>query len=255
MSGPKTPSINPNLPQRQAKPRPEIVADLSPCGACTVRHLSVCSALSAEELVQLSDFTTHVELQPGQPLFGEAEPANHVFNVTAGTLKVYKLLPDGRCQVMGFLFPGDFLGLANSATYAFSADAVNTATLCRFPRKKFAEFLLKFPQMEKKLLSVASHELSVAQEQMLLLGRKTAKERLASFLLTLSRHAERRGAQGNPISVPMSRADIADYLGLTTETVSRAITLLKKAGLIGLEKSGSIALLDSAALREIAEGF
>ncbi len=227
----------------------------SPCGACTVRHLTICGALDVEELAQMSAITSYMELSPGDPLFDEAEPAEHLFNVTAGTVKVYKLLSDGRRQVTGFLFPGDFLGLANQETYAYSAEAVTHTALCRFPRRKLERLLEKYPKMQRRLLGMASHELAVAQEQMLLLGRKTAREKIASFLLMLSRRATQRGQAGDPVSVPMSRHDIGDYLGLTTETVSRSFTQLKQGGSITLLQGGKVALADRARLEDIAEGM
>ena len=113
----------------------------------------------------------------------------------------------------------------------------------------------RFPEIERQLLGRATHELAAAQEQMLLLGRKTAKERIASFLLMLSRAAVRRGQKENPVSVPMSRTDIGDYLGLTTETVSRTFTQLKKSGLIALQSGSKVELARRAALEELAEGF
>ena len=143
-----------------------------------MRHLTVCAALADEELRHLSDIVGHVELAAGQSLFQESDEARSVYSVTAGTMKVYKLLPDGRCQVTGFLFPGDFLGLAHDETYAYSAEAVTHSALCSYPRSKLEALLKRFPQMEQRLLGMAKHELVVAQEQMLLLGRKTAKERL-----------------------------------------------------------------------------
>ena len=239
---------------RLAEPMQRPRADTSPCSACTVRHLALCGALDERELADLSAIVTTLELGPGDPLFDEGEPAKHVFNVTAGAAKVYKLLPDGRRQMTGFLFPGDFLGLANDESYAYSAEAVTYTTLCRFPRRKFEQFLEGYPRMERRLLSVASHELAVAQEQMLLLGRKTAREKVASFILMLSRRAVQRGQHGNPVSVPMSRNDIGDYLGLTTETVSRTITQLKQDGCIALLTGGKVELMDAAALQAIADG-
>ncbi len=238
---------------RQAEPRSR--ADNSPCHACAVRHLTFCQPLDDEELKQLSAIVTSVELVPGDPLFDEQEPAAHLFNVTAGTMKVYKLLPDGRRQITGFLFSGDFLGLAKAETYAYSAEAVTHAALCRFPRKKLEDLLARYPKLESRLLGLASHELAAAQEQMLLLGRKTAKEKIVSFLLTLAERAARRGQAGNPIAVPMSRTDIGDYLGLTTETVSRTFTHLKARGLISLLPGGRVNLRDLVALRNIAGGF
>src|SRR3546814_2507543 len=98
---------------------------------------------------------TPVELDAGAPLFDEGETARNVFNVTSGTIKVYKLLPDGRRQVTGFLFPGDFLGLAKQATYAFSAEAVTASTVCRFSRDKLEALMLRLPKIEQRLLSIA----------------------------------------------------------------------------------------------------
>ena len=227
---------------------------VSPCSACSVRHLTLCSALDDQEVADMAAIVTTLELGPGEPLFDEGQPARHVFNVTAGAIKIYKLLPDGRRQMTGFLFPGDFLGLANDQDYAYSAEAVTFSTLCRFPRQKLEPLLHRHPKMEHRLLSMASHELAVAQEQMLLLGRKTAREKVASFLLMLSRRAEQRGQSGNPVSVPMSRNDIGDYLGLTTETVSRTFTQLKSSGAITLLNSGKVELVKRSAMNAIAEG-
>ncbi len=171
-------------------------------------------------------------LNAGETLFYEGDPAQHVFTITEGTLKLYKLLSDGRRQITGFLLPGDFLGLASSASYVSSAEAVTPLTICRFPRRQFMQLLEELPQLEKELLARASSELAEAQDRMLLLGRKTARERLASFLLRLA--DRRRPCAPETIALSMSRADIADYLGLTIETVSRTFTSLKTDGIIGL---------------------
>ncbi len=242
-------------PLRESRPRPFAVPLRSPCGACAVRDLTLCATLEEHELAEMAAIVTTMELNPGDPLFDEAEPADHVFNVTAGAVKVYKLLADGRRQMTGFLFPGDFLGLANEETYAYSAEAITHTALCRFPRRKLERLLQKYPKMEHRLLGMASHELAVAQEQMLLLGRKTAREKIASFLLMLSRRATQRGQTGDPVSVPMSRNDIGDYLGLTTETVSRTFTQLKQSGSINLLQGGRVELADRARLEDIAEGL
>lgn len=225
-----------------------------PCRACTVRHLTLCAALEGDELAEMSAIVSPIELGPGDPLFDEGQSADYLFNVTAGAIKVYKLLPDGRRQMTGFLFPGDFLGLANEANYAYSAEAVTFTTLCRFPRRKLETLLERYPKMERRLLGMASHELAIAQEQMLLLGRKTAREKIASFLLMLANRAVQRGQRDNPVSVPMSRNDIGDYLGLTTETVSRTFTQLRQSRCITLLQGGKIELTDRASLEHLAEG-
>ena len=226
----------------------------APCGACPVRGLTFCAPLEERELAEVARIVKHLTIPAGQPLFDEGEPARHVFSVTEGAMKVYKLLPDGRRQVTGFLFSGDFLGLAHNESYAYSAEAMVGTSLCRFGRSELEGLLERFPQMERRLLHMASHELAVAQDQMLLLGRKTAKEKIASFLLMLSRRQELRGQSANPIALPMSRTDIGDYLGLTTETVSRTFTQLKTAGEIALLSGNRVEVADSGGLARLAEG-
>jgi CRP/FNR family transcriptional regulator len=191
-------------------------------------------------------------IKPHRLIFVESEPAENVFNVTDGAVKIYKMLPDGRRQITGFLFHGDFLGLVFNETYAYSAESLMQTKLCRFPRHKLESLLNELPKLEQRLLGAASHELAAAQDQMVLLGRKSARERMASFLLMLSKVAERHGQPDNSIVIPMSRADIGDYLGLTIETVSRTMTQFKSQGLIELLDDKQAKLLNLAALQEIA---
>lgn len=225
-----------------------------PCGACPVRSLTVCAALEPDELRRLADILQTMRVESSQTLFSEGDAADALYNVTAGTVKLYKLLPDGRRQITGFLVTGDFLGLAVNESYAYTAETVTTTTLCRFPRRKMDTLLDEFPKMQRRLFSMASNELAAAQDQMLLLGRKTAKEKICSFLLMLSQRAARRGHKDNPVFVPMSRADIADYLGLTTETVSRTFTQLKTTGAISLQEGNKILIADMDAIYDMAEG-
>ncbi|WP_225889799.1 Crp/Fnr family transcriptional regulator [Indioceanicola profundi] len=229
-------------------------ADVNPCGACPVRSLSVCAALEAEELRRMAEILQTVRHEAGHTLFAEGDTADTLYNVTAGTMKLYKLLPDGRRQITGFLLPGDFMGLAVNENYAYSAESITPVQLCRFPRKRMEALLDEFPKMQRRLFSMASNELAAAQDQMLLLGRKTAKEKICSFLLMLSQRAQRRGYKENPVHVPMSRADIADYLGLTTETVSRTFTQLKTTRVISLLEGNKVQIHDMGDLLDLAEG-
>jgi len=164
-------------------------------------------------------------------------------------------LGDGRRQITGFLFAGDFLGLIHNEAYAYSAEALVPTKLCRFPRRRLEALLVEIPHLEQRLLAMASHELAAAQDQMVLLGRKSARERVVSFILMLSNSATRHGRPGDPVFLAMSRSDIADYLGLTTETISRTVTLLRKQELIELLDEKRIRLSKMSVLREIAEGF
>jgi CRP/FNR family transcriptional regulator len=202
-----------------------------------------------------------INVEPHCSIFDEADPAEYVYTITAGTVKVYKLLGDGRRQITGFLFAGDFLGLTHNEAYAYSAEALMPTRLCRFPRRRLEALLGEIPHLEQRLLAMASHELAAAQDQMMLLGRKSARERVVSLILMLSKilmlsnSAIRHGRPGDPVFLAMSRSDIADYLGLTNETVSRTFTSLKKQGLIELLDDKRIRLSRMSALREIAEGF
>ncbi len=198
---------------------------------------------------------TNRDVSPNDTVLTEGDAAHDVYNVTAGVLKIYKLLPDGRRQITGFLFPGDFLGLTHNGVYAYSAEALTPATLCRFSRNKLEALLQEIPHLEQRLLSMVSHELAAAQDQMVMLGRKSARERVVSFLLMLSRSASRRSEPANPVTVPMTRTDIADYLGLTIETVSRTLTQLKKQGLIELLGEKQIRLAQPEKLAGIAAGI
>jgi CRP/FNR family transcriptional regulator, anaerobic regulatory protein len=178
-----------------------------------------------------------------------------LFNITGGTAKLFKLLPDGRRQITGFVAVGHFLGLAVSDTYAFSAEAITEVRYCRFSRPRLPGLLDDFPLMEKRLLEVASNELVAAQEQMLLLGRKTARERLASFLIAHSRQGVMCHHPRRQFALPMTRADIADYLGLTIETVSRTFTKLRKDALIDIPSSTEVVIRDWDALEDLAGGL
>jgi len=229
-------------------------AEVSPCGACPVRSLTVCAALEPEELRRIADITQTIRVEGGQGVFSEGDPAEAMYNVTTGNVKLYKLLPDGRRQITGFLGTGDFIGLPVNESYAYTAECITASTLCRFPRRKLETLLEDFPKMQRRLFSMAANELMAAQDQMLLLGRKTAKEKICSFLLHLSARAMRRGHKENPVYVPMSRADIADYLGLTTETVSRTFTQLKTSRVISLQEGNRVLLADLDLIHDMAEG-
>jgi CRP/FNR family transcriptional regulator len=211
--------------------------DNNPCRSCDVRELTICAALNGHELDRLNAIVSVVQIAPQQTLFCEGEPAHSLFNVTRGTLRVSKMLVDGRRQITGFLGPGDFLGLAFNDTYAYTAEAVTATRLCRFPRTKLEALLEEFPALEKRLLGVASNELAAAQDQMLLLGRKSAAEKVASFLLLLADRAKRQGRPANSVELPMTRTDIADYLGLTMETVSRTFSRFETEGAIRSERA------------------
>lgn len=239
--------------------RPALCGDIAEshepgrCASCSIRHLTICGVFKPDELTHIERLMNAKEIDSGQRLFEEGDKADYVYNMTSGTIRLYKLLSDGRRQITGFALPGDFLGLAARQGYAYSAEAVNHVALCRFKRRDLSDLFGRFPEMEHRLLGVATDELVAAQDQMLLLGRKTPIEKVASFLLGLQRRIERFNPQAVGVTLEMTRADIADYLGLTVETVSRTFSKLKKSNAIGLPKSDEVVIHNRALLEHYAE--
>ncbi|MGD0719914.1 MAG: helix-turn-helix domain-containing protein [Roseiarcus sp.] len=186
----------------------------------------------------------------GEAVFWEGDEAGHIFDVLEGVLRVYRILPDGRRAIMGFIYPGDVLGVSFQSRYLFTAEAVTDVRVRRFARTRFFALVNDTPELRPQLIAILCDEMSAAQDQMLLLGRKSAEERVVSFLLAVNR----KNGVGNTIDLPMSRLDIADYLGLTIETVSRMLTGLTRRGLIAPAGRHAIALRRLHALREIAGG-
>lgn len=209
------------------------------------------AVVAFDELGRLAGAHANQTVSAGSTFVDEGEPALHIFTVVSGVVKLFKLLSDGRRQIVGFSVAGDVFGFAPGERYTVSAEAVSSVTLCRVSRRRLEHMFAEFPGLEHRFLDVVGRELAAAQDQMVLLGRKTAHERLASFLLSLSR---RQGNRDGSIDLPMTRTDIADYLGLTMETVSRVFTVLKSSGCIATAGAGKVHILDSDALTELADG-
>lgn len=224
------------------------------CVGCGARAFSVCASLPGDDLVRLDSIAERIVLAAGDVMAREDEPAANVFNITSGAVRIYKLLPDGRRQITGFLFAGDFVGLTAGETYAFSAEAIEETTVCRFRATEYRALARERPSLEAALLSRAMHELTAAQDQLLLLGRKTARERLASFLVTMLSRDPLRPSGDNAVRLPMTRSEIADYLGLTIETVSRELTKLKTSGVIHAVSLHDLRIERPDRLKDMANG-
>lgn len=223
------------------------------CNGCEARALSVCGSLDDDAFAGLRRLNKPVVFGARAVLFDQETPVEHVFTVVQGVARLYKLLPDGRRQIVGFALPGDFLGLALADGYGYCADAVTPVTVCRFSRQSFAEYADRHPQMLRRLYDMATHELALAQQQMVLLGRRDALEKLAAFLLGLQkRWARVSGKQSATIDLPMGRQDIADFLGLTIETVSRTLNRMARDKTIVIVPDG-VRLLDLERLEALAE--
>lgn len=238
-----------------ASPEPVALEADHPCFGCAVRACAVCADLDSAALGAFRGLGRALRIGPGQTIFHEGDPASRVFTVTSGTVKLYALLPDGRRQVTGFVFPGGFLGLGLEPDHAVSAEALDEVGLCAFPRSRFRAFVDGRPDMERRLYGLAARELGVAREQLVSLGRKAAPERLATFFLQCLGRAE-AGGDVPPacFDLPMTRSDIADHLGLTKETVSRLIGRFRAQGLIRLVTLNRVEVRDRARLARLAAG-
>lgn len=223
------------------------------CEACSARTISICRILPHPDLRDLADLAALKAYRAGDLVFREGDRAEHVFNITEGMVMAFKLLGDGRRQVLGFLFKGDFVGLVGGAEHGFGVQALTHVSVCRFPRPAFRRFLLERPDLEDELLSRASDDLVAARDHVTLLGRKSATERVTSFLLGMAEREARLGGAPDLAFLPMTRADMADFLGLTLETVSRVLSSLKRQRIIELLPHNIIRLSQRERLSDMAE--
>jgi CRP/FNR family transcriptional regulator len=202
------------------------------------------------ELATLSGIGITVCVGPGQTIVIEGDPIQHYFRIISGTVRLYKAIADGRRQVLGFLGEGQCFGLTGLAHHTYSAEALSPTTMVRYSRQTVEAAIETNPGIAQALFRQACAELDQAQQQMLLLGRKSACEKIASFLLSL-----RGRTRADVVHLPMSRQDMADYLGLTIETVSRTMSRFRRLGLIGLIGRRHVALRRIDRLSELADGL
>ena len=212
------------------------------------------------ELAALAGIGVTMTVCPGQTIVIEGDPIRHYFRIISGTVRLYKAIADGRRQVIDFFGAGQWFGLTGLARHTYSAEAVSAVTLVRYSRQTIEVAIRSDPGLAQALFRLACFELDQAQQQMLLLGRKSADEKIASFLLALAERAQAAGARHrhpieNIVHLPMSRQDMADYLGLTIETVSRTISRFKRLGLIDLIGRQHVALCRIDRLSALADGL
>lgn len=223
------------------------------CHTCPARDSFLCSGLEDDDLKHLAARATRFSLARGKSLILEGDPADNVYNIISGDVVLSRVSADGRRQILGFLAQGDFVGLTLSENYSFSADALSDAKLCRFDRRSLDELVERFPGMDKQVRRMGAAAVDAMLDLVFTLGRKTAEERVATFLLEL---AKKQGCCADPareIHLAMTRGDIADFLGLTLETVSRIFSRLKNAGVIRLEPGNQVCIPDPEALAERAD--
>lgn len=226
------------------------------CNACIVKNRAICASLRPSELDILSQLGRKQRVSRGQVLIWEGDDAMVVANVISGVLKVTMSMADGREQIVGIVFPADFVGRPFGKKSPYSITALCDAELCIFPRSDFDRFAREHPDLEHKLLERTLTELDRAREWMLLLGRKAAQERIATLLIAMSERMGEGNCSGSEMldqfDLPLDRQQIGDLLGLTIETVSRQMTQLKQDGVIALPDRRSVIIKDRGRLEQIA---
>jgi len=223
------------------------------CGECPIRHRAICAYCEEPELELLDDIKSYKTFQAGETIVWAGEELPLIGSVVYGVATLSRSLPDGRRQMVGLLLPSDFIGRPGRKVAPYDVVAVNEVLICHFKVKKFSNLIDNTPALERRLLDMTMDELDAAREWMLLLGRKTAREKIASMLVIFAIRgtelSKEKLGDGLRFEVPLTREAMADYLGLTIETVSRQFSALKKSGVITLEDARHIRVPDFGRLR------
>ena len=218
------------------------------CQSCEARHQGICGALTPAQLLAVSKQTRRVHHDAGAELLADAEPITSYGNVLRGVVKLTKVLEDGRQQVVGLQFAPDLLGRLFANESRVTAEAASDVDMCMVPKGALEALVRENKELEHRVMLQTLRELDEARDWMVTLGRKTAAEKVASFLYLIASHIDPAGAV-TTFDLPLSRADIGDFLGLTIETVSRQISRLKADGVIEIENYRHVSVPDLARLR------
>jgi CRP/FNR family transcriptional regulator len=226
------------------------------CRSCEARHRGICGALSPDQLLELSKHTTKVVFSAESEIAPIGQQAPRQANILSGVVKLSKLTADGRQQIVGLQFAPDFMGRPYARQSDVTVEAATDVKVCAFPAGTLEQLMRDSPELEHKLHEQTLKELDEARDWMLTLGRKTASEKVASFLYLIATHVdpEVEAVDGFvSFDIPLKRSDIADFLGLTIETVSRQLTKLRHAGVINIHNNRTIEVPDVNRLRQMTE--
>ena len=234
--------------------RHDLKPALPDCGDCPIRHRAVCARCEQDELAQLEAVKYYRSFEAGQVVIWAGDRMDFVASVVTGIATLTQTMEDGRRQMVGLLLPSDFVGRPGRATAAYDVTATTDLVMCCFRKKPFEDLMTSTPHVGQRLLEMTLDELDAAREWMVLLGRKTARERIASLMAIIARRdasLHLRPARGMiQFDLPLSREQMADYLGLTLETVSRQVSALKRDGVIVLDGKRGVSVPDFDRLLE-----
>lgn len=204
------------------------------------------------QLLELSKHSSRRTIDAGQEVIGQGEAVFSYSNILRGVVKLSKMMSDGRQQIVGLQFAPDFIGRPFHRESTLTAEAATDTDVCFFPRALIERMVSEAPDLEHRLHNQALKELDEARDWMLTLGRKSAQEKVASFLYMIATHIDPESLDTSTFDLPLSRADIADFLGLTIETVSRQMTKLRKEGIIHIENNRHVIVPDLDRLNHCA---
>lgn len=223
-----------------------------PCIECPVKAQNVCQPLDEKRQRELYDTGKQQTWDRGQILFRAVDPAGPIFKIVSGIVAVSKRLPDGRRQILDFFFAGEICGyLERDGHYSFEGEAMTRVKTCSFNRAKFNAFATAHDDVSEVVRSTLAWKLESVSRHMAVLGQLTASERVATFLCRLSSHCEKQDVPIRKLALPMTGAEIADYLGIRLETVSRSLSELKQRKIIDLGED-IVVVLDPARLAELS---
>ncbi|TNC51472.1 Crp/Fnr family transcriptional regulator [Rubellimicrobium rubrum] len=228
---------------------PKLTKDVEiECAGCPIRHRAVCAKCAPDELTRLEEIKYYRSYEAGQAITWAGDEMGFVASVVRGVATISQTMADGRKQMVGLLLPSDFIGRPGRSSTPYDVTAVGEVTLCCFRRKPFEQLMATTPHVAERLLDMSLDELDAAREWMLVLGRKTAREKIASLLTIIARREATVGVPAMKgritIDLQLTREAMADYLGLTLETVSRQISALKNEGVIELGTQRRIVVPD-----------
>ncbi|SNS36322.1 transcriptional regulator FnrL [Antarctobacter heliothermus] len=227
------------------------------CADCPIRHRAVCARCESDELESLEQIKYYRKFEAGQSIIWAGDRMDFVGSVVSGIATLSQAMEDGRTQMVGLLLPSDFVGRPGRNIAAYDVVATTDVVMCCFRRSPFEDLMHRTPHIAQRLLEMTLDELDAAREWMLVLGRKTAREKIASLLSIIARRDATLNMRGPGtgsvvFNLPLTREAMADYLGLTLETVSRQISALRKDGVIELEGKRHVTVPDMARLMEEA---
>jgi len=218
------------------------------CASCPIRHRAICARCDDDELQLLDKLKSYTNFKAGETIIWRGDNLTQFSSVVTGIATLSRTLEDGRTQMVGLLLPSDFIGRPGRETVEFDVTAVTDVTLCRFERKPFEALVKDLPHISQRVMEMALDELNAAREWMVLLGRKTAREKIATFVEKIVRRSTEPSLAVTQHTLPLTREEIANFLGLTLETVSRQLTSMKKDGIIEFSDRRSFTVKDLEAL-------